>query len=317
LAYALVLGTGVFGIDRLQRRRLIRAERERTRERELEQAREIEKAYRQLEEAHSHLKSTQSQLIQSEKMASLGELTAGIAHEIKNPLNFVNNFAELNIELTGELFDHVDAKPDLSVAEIRDILTLLRFNSEKISTQGKRVDGIVKSMIEHAQGGTGERVAIDVNELLEEYLGLAYNGMRAHTPEFEADIKREFGSDVGTAKVIPRDIGRVVINLLNNAFYAVHERAIRLNGQFVPTVTVSTRRLGTAVEIRVADNGSGIPAELMEKIFEPFFSTKPTGSGTGLGLSLSYDIITQGHGGRMAVESTEGEGSTFIIELGS
>jgi len=309
LLYGLLLVIGVVFVDRVQRRRLVARERERARERELEQARHIERAHTELTTAHEHLKATQQQLVHAEKMASLGALTAGIAHEIKNPLNFVNNFASLARELVVELKEETD--PD----EIQAILSDLDLNTKKIEEHGQRADGIVRSMMQHARAGSGEREMVDLNALVAEHIALAYHGKRAQIPDFNAEIERDLGADVGKVEVVPQDLGRVLLNLLGNAFDAVRERAAQVNGQYAPTVKISTRRVGDAVEIRVADNGSGIAEEVREKIFEPFFTTKPTGSGTGLGLSLSYDIVTQGHGGTLTVESEEGEGSHFIILL--
>ncbi len=279
----------------------------------------LEIAHTELEESHRHLKTTQAQLIQSEKMASLGQLTAGIAHEIKNPLNFVNNFAQLSTELTDEIATELDAHPDKTVAEIREnldeMLADLKVNTEKIEEHGRRADGIVQAMMDHARGGEGERRAVGVNALVEEYVNLAYHGKRANVPDFNVTIEREYDDAVGEVEMAPQDMGRVFINLLKNAFDAVHERALSHNGRYAPTVMVSTRQGEGHVEIRVADNGSGIAQEIREKIFEPFFTTKPAGKGTGLGLSLSYDIVTQGHGGTMTVESEEGRGAAFMVML--
>ncbi len=310
LLYGLLFLAGVYVADRFQRRRLIRKERERVRERELEQAREIEKAHIELQQSHEHLKATQAQLIQSEKMASLGQLTAGIAHEIKNPLNFINNFAEVNEELAQELREALANGED-----VQDLLADLEQNAAVIAQHGKRADGIVHAMMQHASGGTGQREPTDINQLVSEHIDLAYHGKRAQMPELQVKIERSFAEGVHPLEIVPQEIGRVLLNLLGNAFDAVHAHVLSVNGQYEPTVTVSTQRVGDAVEIRVADNGPGIPAEMREKIFEPFFTTKPTGSGTGLGLSMSYDIITQGHGGTLTVESEEGQGATFIVTL--
>jgi signal transduction histidine kinase len=312
--YGLFLGVGVFTVDRVQRRRLIARERQRAEveherlraeaaERELEQAHEIERAY-------TRLKATQAQLIQQEKLASLGQLTAGIAHEIKNPLNFINNFAEVNRELAQELREAL-----AQGEEVGNLLADLEQNAGVIAQHGRRADGIVQAMMQHASGGKGQRVATDLNALVNEHVDLAYHGKRAQLPDLAVDIKRDLGPDVGAVVMVPQEIGRVLLNLLGNAFDAVHEQALQVKGEGVPTVTVSTRQEDSRVEIRVTDNGPGIPSEIREKIFEPFFTTKPTGSGTGLGLSLSYDIVTQGHRGTLAVESTEGEGATFTVTL--
>ncbi len=272
-----------------------------------------------LQQALLELKATQAQLIHQEKMASLGQLTAGIAHEIKNPLNFVNNFADLNQELAQELNEELARLeahlPDGVVDDFKEALSYMQVNAAKIREQGQRADGIVQSMMQHASGGSGEREATDVNALVEEYVGLAYHGKRAQTPDFNAELRQDLAAEVGSILMVPQNIGRVLLNLLGNAFDAVYEHALTVNGAYAPTVTVSTRQVEGQVEIRVSDNGPGIPAEIKEKIFEPFFTTKPTGSGTGLGLSLSYDIVTQGHGGTLAVESEDGKGATFVVTL--
>lgn len=285
------------------------AEREAQLERE--QREFAESKNQELRHLLDELKSTQAQLIQTEKMASLGQLTAGIAHEIKNPLNFINNFASLSVELTEELAEEIDK----AQADAHDLLQDLRFNAKKIAEHGERADRIVRSMMLHARGKPEDRHSIDLNELLDEYIGLAYHGMRAQQPMFNVVLTKDFDVAVGKIPAVPQELGRVVLNLLNNAFYAVHEQANRKDETFRPRVTIRSRRYENHVEIRVADNGGGIPEAIRQSIFEPFFTTKPTGSGTGLGLSLSYDIITQGHSGTLRVESTVGEGSVFIIEL--
>ena len=267
-----------------------------------------------LQRSLEHLKTTQAQLVQSEKLASLGQLTAGIAHEIKNPLNFINNFAALCAELADEIEEEIrnrGAADDNLGAVLQD----LRLNAAKIQEHGRRADGIVRSMLEHSRGKSGERQNVDVNGLLDEYVNLAFHGLRAQKSDFNVSIDRKFDASIGRMDVIPQELGRVFINLLNNAFYAVHERATSSNGTYEPRVSVSSRRLNDLVEIRIADNGPGIPARLRERIFEPFFTTKPTGEGTGLGLSLSYDIITKGHNGRLDLSSAEGEGTEFVITI--
>jgi len=269
----------------------------------------LEAKNREVEAAMDELKTTQQQLVQSEKMASLGALTAGIAHEIKNPLNFINNFAALSRELADELEEETDPE------EIHAILGDIKLNAAKIEEHGKRADSIVRSMMQHARAGSGERETVALNKFVDEYVDLSWHGKRAQTPDFNADIAREYGEEVGHVELMPQDFGRVLINLLANAFDAVTEQATQANGQYAPKVTVSTRRVGGEVEIRVEDNGPGIAADVEAKIFEPFFTTKPTGSGTGLGLSLSYDIITQGHSGTLHVESEEGQGAAFVIRL--
>ncbi len=308
IVYGLMLGALVFAVDRVQRRRIIRREQEKARERELEQARQIERAYGQL-------KRTQAQLIQQEKLASLGQLTAGIAHEIKNPLNFVNNFSEASKEIILEIKQVMNENPDVRLTDVADLLEDLEMSTEKIEHHGKRADGIVRSMLMHARGSSGERATIDLNGLLDESVNLAYHSMRARVSEFKCAIERRYDPSLPPVDVIAQDIGRVFLNLLSNAFYAVHQRIMESTDSTAPTVKVSTKRAGDEIQVRIQDNGTGIPADLLEKIFEPFFTTKPAGQGTGLGLSLAYDIITQGHEGKLEVESEEGKGTTFTIHL--
>ena len=268
-----------------------------------------------LQRTLNDLRTTQAQLIQSEKLASLGELTAGIAHEIQNPLNFVNNFAELSAELAQELKEEVE-KPESDNALIIDLANDLATNQEKINHHGQRASAIVKGMLEHSRAGDAmNRVSTDLNALADEYLRLAYHGLRAKDSSFNAAMETHFDPDLPKIDVIPQDIGRVLLNLINNAFYAVNEKArLGIEG-YQPTVTVSSSNLGGKVEITVKDNGNGIPDAIKDKIFQPFFTTKPTGQGTGLGLSLAYDIVTKGHGGTLEVESNEGYGSEFRIIL--
>jgi signal transduction histidine kinase len=300
----------LFVVDRVQRRRLIAREREKTRERELAQAREIEQAHTELQQTHEHLKTTQAQLIQKEKLASLGQLTAGIAHEIKNPLNFINNFAEINGELAQELRELLNPEND-----INEIITDLEKNAEVIAQHGKRADAIVSDMMKHATIGTGQFEKIEINQLISEYIDLAYHGKRAQTSDFLVEIKRELQENAGIVELVPGEIGRVILNLLTNAFDSVTEQANKVNGDYLPTIKVVTNRIGDQVEILIADNGTGIPEAMREKIFEPFFTTKPTGTGTGLGLSLSYDIVTQGHNGSLRLQNNKHVGTTFIITL--
>ena len=261
------------------------------------------------EKTLAELRAMQAQLVQSEKMASLGQLTAGIAHEIKNPLNFVNNFAELSQELVAELEEETNPE------ERQALLNDLRANAAKIEEHGRRADAIVRAMMEHARSGSGERRPVKFNALVEEYAGLAYHGMRARHPEFEATLDLDLADDAGEVKIEPQEIGRVLINLIDNALDAVRTRAAEAADSYVPTVTVSTKRANGQAEVHVADNGPGMEEAVRAKVFEPFFTTKPTGQGTGLGLSMSYDIVTQGHGGTLAVESAEGEGATFVLAL--
>ena len=277
-----------------------------------EQKEEIELQKKQVEIAMEQLQSTQSQLVQSEKMASLGELTAGIAHEIQNPLNFVNNFSEVNKELINELVDEVDKG---NTQEVKLIAADIRENSEKIHHHGKRADAIVKGMLQHSQSSTGQKEPTDLNALCDEYLRLAFHGLRAKDNSFNAGFKTDFDQSIGNIHMVPQDIGRVLLNLINNAFYAVAEKSKTADSNYQPTVTVSTKRKDNSIEISVADNGNGIPEQIREKIFQPFFTTKPTGEGTGLGLSLSYDIVTKGHRGKLWVESNAEGGSVFVILL--
>jgi signal transduction histidine kinase len=244
-------------------------------------------------------------------MASLGELTAGIAHEIQNPLNFVNNFSEVNSELIAEMKNGID-KGNLD--EIRSIAQNIDDNEQKIIFHGKRADAIVKSMLQHSRTSSGQKESTDVNALVDEYLRLAYHGLRAKDKSFNADIKSNLDPSIGKINIVPQEIGRVLLNLINNAFYAVNEKAKLGAPNYEPRVIVSTKKLDGKVETRVADNGNGIPKNIVDKIFQPFFTTKTTGQGTGLGLSLAYDII-KAHGGEIKVETKEGEGSEFTIYL--
>jgi signal transduction histidine kinase len=269
-------------------------------------------------ERTAELKASQNQLIQSEKLASLGELTAGIAHEIQNPLNFVNNFAEVSAEMLDEMKEEIKAGNTSEVIAIADDL---QQNLSKINHHGQRASSIVKGMLEHSRASTGVKELTDLNALADEYLRLAYHGLRAKDNNFNAAMETHFDPDLPKISVIPQDIGRVLLNLINNAFYAVNQRATTVETlhatslPYQPTVTISTKRLDNAIEIRVQDNGNGIPETIRDKIFQPFFTTKPTGQGTGLGLSLAYDIVTKGHGGTIEVESVKGEGTAFILKL--
>jgi signal transduction histidine kinase/ligand-binding sensor domain-containing protein len=266
----------------------------------------------ELNKSLERLKQTQVQLVQSEKMASLGELTAGIAHEIQNPLNFVNNFSEVNRELVEELEQELE-KGDWE--EAKAIAADIRENNGKINHHGKRADAIVKGMLEHSRSNSGKKEVADINKLVDEYLRLAYHGLRAKDKNFNAKLETHFDAEMSKIEVLPQELGRVLLNLFSNAFYAVNERKKQLNGTFEPLVSVSTNKLDGKVEIVIKDNGTGMPQKVLEKIYQPFFTTKPTGQGTGLGLSLSYDIITKGHGGELQVESQEGEGTAFRILL--
>jgi two-component system NtrC family sensor kinase len=264
------------------------------------------------------LRAAQANLVQAEKMASLGQLTAGIAHEIKNPLNFVNNFADLSVELLDELKETpvIATLDEDKRGEIDETLDLLTSNLEKIAEHGKRADGIVKSMLEHSRGGTGERRSVDLNGLVEEALNLAYHGGRAQDQSFNITLERDLDASIAPIELVPQDITRVCLNLFGNGFYAANKRQKEGGDpKFKPTLKVSTRDLGDAVEVRARDNGIGIPAEIRDKLFQPFFTTKPTGEGTGLGLSISYDIVTQQHGGTIEVDSRVGEFTEFTVRL--
>ena len=294
-----------------------------------------------LNQSLENLKATQTQLIQKEKLASLGELTAGIAHEIQNPLNFVNNFSDLSIDLIKDIKNEKQ-KPIEKRDEVyeNELLSDLSANQEKINHHGKRASGIVKGMLEHSRNTVGERQMTDVNNLIKEFLPMSFQSMRAKDQNFNADYQMELDESLEKINIVPQEISRVLVNLFNNAFYAVNEKRISEDGQrtmddgknksnanqlsesfklsessYMPTVIVSTKKLENAIEIRVKDNGIGIPESIQQKIFQPFFTTKPPGEGTGLGLSLSYDMITKGHGGTLEVHSTEGVGSEFIIKL--
>jgi signal transduction histidine kinase len=272
---------------------------------------------RELRAAHDQLKAAQANLVQAEKMASLGQLTAGIAHEIKNPLNFVNNFAELSRELLGELKEAVDSTPDGTRADdLDELMTTLDGNLAKIAEHGRRADGIVKSMLLHSRGGSGERRQSDLNALIDEALNLAFHGARAQDQSFNVTLERDLDPSIGSLEAVPQDLTRVFLNLFGNAFYAVNKRR-REGGEpaFAPILTVTTRNRGNEIEVRVRDNGAGIAPEIRDKLFQPFFTTKPTGEGTGLGLSISYDIVVQEHGGSIAVDSQPGEFTEFTIRL--
>jgi signal transduction histidine kinase len=271
----------------------------------------LEAAKKQVDKTLVDLRQAQTQLVQSEKMASLGELTAGIAHEIQNPLNFVNNFSDVNTELLREMKTEIDKG---NFSEVKIIADDIINNEEKISQHGKRADSIVKGMLQHSRTSTGQKESADINALADEYLRLSYHGLRAKDNSFNATMKTEFDSSIGKINIVPQDIGRVLLNIFNNAFYAVSEKKKTAGNNYEPAVTVSTKKLSDKIEIKVIDNGNGISQKVRDKIFQPFFTTKPTGQGTGLGLSLSYDII-KAHGGDIKVETREGEGTEFIVQL--
>ena len=271
---------------------------------------------KELKHSLEELKETQAQLIQREKMASLGELTAGIAHEIQNPLNFVNNFSEVNMELAAELNSEL-SKMDLKEKDknlLEEIAENITENEQKINHHGKRADAIVKGMLQHSRASAGRKEPTDINSLADEYLRLAYHGMRAKNNTFNATIKTDFDESIGRMELVGQDIGRVFLNLYTNTFYSLSEKTKSGLPGYNPTIKVSTRKLNDNIEIRIRDNGLGIPEKIKEKIFQPFFTTKPTGQGTGLGLSLSFDII-KAHGGEIGVDSRENEFAEFIIRL--
>jgi ligand-binding sensor domain-containing protein/signal transduction histidine kinase len=351
IVYALLLLLLMFAVDRLLRMRIIRKERREAviretelrvqtvaaqaeaseakaralqienerQELELSKARELEKAYAELDDAHHTLMATQAQLIHAEKMASLGQLTAGIAHEIKNPLNFVNNFAELTIGLAQEFREELESEEAKTAEQLREsisfLLVDLDMNARKIAEHGKRADGIVRSMLAHSSGKTGEKQPTDINTLLEEYVNLAWHSAKANHADFGLQIERRYNPEVGKIPALTQELARVFLNLLNNAIDALHEQCLSAGPSFHPVLTVSTEVRGREIAVLFADNGTGIPEHIREKIFQPFFTTKPTGSGTGLGLSISYDIVVNGHNGQMLVDSIEGKGTTFSVML--
>ena len=271
----------------------------------------LAKQKKEVEQTLHQLKATQQQLIQSEKMASLGELTAGIAHEIQNPLNFINNFSDVNTELVDEAEQEMDKG---NISEVKIILNDIKENEQKINHHGKRADAIVKGMLQHSRTSSGQKEPTDINALAGEYLRLAYHGLKAKDKSLNAKFVTDFDPVIDKINILPQDIGRVILNLINNAFYAVSEKKAHQFNGYEPTVTISTRKQSDKIEIRVNDNGGGIPQKVLDKIFQPFFTTKPTGQGTGLGLSLSYDII-KAHGGDIKVVSKEGEGSEFVVQI--
>ncbi|MEP7251472.1 MAG: ATP-binding protein [Ginsengibacter sp.] len=304
-----------------EQQRILTEQNELLEKRVEERTAELQDQKEALQASLTHLKSTQLQLVQKEKMASLGELTAGIAHEIQNPLNFVNNFSEVNNELLIEMKDLIE-KEDISEEgkqTIEGIVEAVTQNLDKIKHHGKRADDIVKGMLLHSRNTSGEKEPVNINLIASEYFRLSYHGLRAKDKSFNAAMETNFDESIGKLNVNPQEIGRVLLNLFNNAFYAVtekkkHEVSLELQN-YEPKVSVTTKKLADRVEIIVRDNGMGIPAKILDKIFLPFFTTKPSGQGTGLGLSLSYDIITKGHGGEMKAETEEGKFTEFIIKL--
>ncbi|WP_242917828.1 tetratricopeptide repeat protein [Pontibacter liquoris] len=298
--------------DQAQRLHQLNGELNKTNEELLHQKETITEQRDHLEGTLHELKITQEQLVQREKMASLGEVTAGIAHEIQNPLNFVNNFSEVSVEILQELREELQSG---KAAPVETLLADLEQNLEKITQHGKRADSIVKDMLQHSGSSSGEKQPTDVNALVDEYLRLAYHGLRAKDKSFNASLVTNYDSQAKKIGVVPQELGRVLLNLFNNAFYATQQKKTQLNGQYEPELKVTTCQQNGQLEITIRDNGTGIPEQVRSKVFQPFFTTKPTGQGTGLGLSLSYDIITKGHGGQLQVETKEGEYSEFRISL--
>jgi signal transduction histidine kinase len=283
------------------------------------QSQELSEKNVELEQKNEEIIRTQEQLVMQEKLASLGALTAGIAHEIKNPLNFVNNFAELSVELIEDLRtdlagqqERIDPK---ILQRLHETIQDLEHNSTKINEHGKRADSIVRGMLLHSRGKSGERLPTDLNALVDEYVNLAYHGLRAQDASFNITIKTDYDKSIPQMELVPQDLSRVILNIVNNACYAAHERKKTAPADFAPTIWVSTKATAKDVEVRIRDNGTGIPKAVVDRIFEPFFTTKPTGKGTGLGLSLSYDIVVKQHNGELRVESKEGEFTEFIVRL--
>jgi len=284
-----------------------------------ERTSELKAKHQELDTAFNRLKAAQAQLVQSEKMASLGQLTAGIAHEIKNPLNFINNFSELSVELVREIIEDID-KYTASLSEkdagyLRGILQDIEGNVRKIHDHGKRADSIIRGMLLHSRGKSGERMPTDINTLLAEYVNLGYHGMRATDSSFNIKIESDYDEKLKQVDVIPQDLSRVFLNMINNSCFSTHQKKKEFKDAYFPVLKVSTKDLGEKVEIRIWDNGKGMPKAVQEKVFNPFFTTKPAGSGTGLGLSISFDIIVQEHRGQITVDSKEGEYAEFVITI--
>ncbi|MFT6848741.1 MAG: signal transduction histidine kinase, partial [Cryomorphaceae bacterium] len=312
-AYALLFALLIFAIDRTMRQRIALREEKKNQERELAQAKEIEKAYHKLELTHEELKSAQQQLVQQEKLASLGQLTAGIAHEIKNPLNFVNNFSELNIEMVDEVMEELVGLPPEKADPIKELLSDVRANLQKILQHGTRADGIVKSMLQHSRGGSGEMEPTNLNALLQEFVNLAFHGMRASKNPINVKLNFDLDENLGKVNLIGEDFSRVVLNLANNAFDAMRDKA-KNDSSYLAELSVGSKRKGERVEISISDNGPGIPDAIKDKILQPFFTTKKGTDGTGLGLSITNDII-KAHGGEINIDSSQGKGTTFSIHL--
>jgi signal transduction histidine kinase len=316
---------GFFGAY-LARYRLIERDRQQTRDQiaeveriVVERTTEIERQRELLNESLKRLHETQQQLIMREKLAALGQLTAGVAHEIQNPLNFINNFSELSGELVGEIREIIDETVEKLDAEMRRevgyLFVMLRSNLDKITLHGKRADSIVRNMLQHSRGDSGEIQDCNLNGIVAEAIDFAFHAARVQDPQFNIAIIRDFDPTVGELKLVPQQISRVFVNLMSNAFYALNKRRSTSDATYKPTISITSRRIDNGVELRFRDNGSGIPAHIRENIFTPFFTTKPTGEGTGLGLSLSYDIIVNGHSGGMEVDSVENQFTELTIRL--
>lgn len=297
-----------------EERKILEAKKQELEYQVAERTAELTRQKEELEQTVIELKTTQNQLVHAEKMASLGELTAGIAHEIQNPLNFVNNFSEVSVELCQEITEELE-KPDFDKTYIIEILSDLSQNQEKITHHGQRAASIVKGMLQHSRTSTGQKELTDINALADEYLRLSYHGLRAKDKSFMADFKTNLDPNLPKIAIISQDFGRVLLNCINNAFYAVQQKTKLNLEKYKPLVSVSTHSEKDEIIIKIRDNGTGMPESVKAKIFQPFFTTKPTGQGTGLGLSLAYDIVTKGHGGTMEVESAEGEWTEFVIKL--
>jgi signal transduction histidine kinase/ligand-binding sensor domain-containing protein len=314
--YTIFFIAGVFSVDQYQRKRLLEKERRKTREKELKQAKEIEKAYRNLEVAHEKLKAAQKQLVQQEKLASLGQLTAGIAHEIKNPLNFVTNFSDVSLEIIEEALEEINhIESNEHANEVKELLRDIQTNLTKIHQHGTRADTIVTSMLQHSRGGSGKMEPTDVNALIREYINLAYHGMRAGKEPIAVELNFELDEDLGNVNIISDDFSRVLINLAKNAFDAMREKA-RTATDYSPVLNVQSKRRGDTVEISIEDNGPGIPEDIKDKILDPFFTTKKGTEGTGLGLSITHDII-KAHGGELEVETSKNKGAVFTVRINS
>jgi two-component system, NtrC family, sensor kinase len=306
------MGLKTFLLSLIKEKRILENEVQIHTKEVMQQGDSLESQRNELEKIRNELEIAKKQLIQSEKMASLGELTAGIAHEIQNPLNFVNNFSEVNAELIDEMQQEIDKG---NFEEAKAIARAIKENQQKINQHGKRADSIVKNMLLHSRDNSSEMQPTDVNALADEYLRLSYHGLRAKDKTFNSAMVTNLDSNLPKVNVIPQDFGRVLLNLFNNAFYAVHQKQKTGGADYKPEVSVTTSLENGQIIIKVKDNGNGVPENIKDKIMQPFFTTKPTGEGTGLGLSLSYDMVVKGHGGSIDIETKEGEYTQFIITI--